>query len=284
MRKYILVASCPEKMGIVRAVSEFIFSIGASIIDAAQFSDLEKQRFFTRWEFVSDDQALPSLDDLKQRFAPVATEFSMDWEIHDADVKPRILIAVSKFGHCLNDLLYRWTEEDFPAQIVGVVSNHEDFRRKVEWYELPYFFLPTDAHNRAEQENKLRTIIDDQRIDLLVLARYMQILSDDLCQHVNGRAINIHHSFLPSFKGARPYHQAFDRGVKIMGATAHYVTPELDEGPIIEQDVQRVEHSHDSAAMVRQGKSIESVVLARAVIWHCQHRVLRNGRKTVIFK
>ena len=285
MKKYILIASCPEKIGIVRAVSNFIYSEGASIVDAAQFTDMENNRFNMRWELVAGTRELPGIPDVAARFTDLAEELSMEWQLRDADDKPKILIAVSKYGHCLNDLLYRWTEEEyFPAEIVGVVSNHEDFRDKVEWYGLPFYHLPITPETKPQQEQKFLDIMTENEVDLLVLARYMQILSDRMCRQLEGRAINIHHSFLPSFKGAKPYQQAFDRGVKIMGATAHYVTSDLDEGPIIEQDIQRVEHDHDSAIMVARGKSVETIVLARAVYWHCQHRVILNKNKTVIFK
>lgn len=284
MKKYILVASCPEKIGIVHAVAGFFYTLGVSIVDAAQFTDIPKQRFFMRYEFVADLQELPPIEKIKAFFTPVGNKFSMDWEFYDTATKPRILIAVSKYGHCLNDLLYRWSNEKFSAEIVGVVSNHNKFREKVEWYGLPFFHLPVTKATKPAQEQKILDIIAEKQVDLLVLARYMQILSDNMCQQLVSKAINIHHSFLPSFKGAKPYHQAFDRGVKIMGATAHYVTKDLDEGPIIEQDVQRVEHFHNSSEMVQQGKTVETMVLARAVNWHCQHRILINGSKTVIFK
>ena len=284
MDKYILTLSCKERIGIVRSVVNFVYGIGGSIVDAAQFTDLDNQKFFARWEFIASTQSLPLVDQVKELFLPIADEFSMTWDLYDAAVKPRILIAVSKFGHCLNDLLYRWKDEEFPAEIVGVVSNHEDFREKVEWYGLPFHYLPVRSDTKFEQENTILDIINDHSVDLLVLARYMQILSDDMCQKVDGKAINIHHSFLPSFMGAKPYHQAFDRGVKIVGATAHYVTKDVDEGPIIEQDVRRVEHFHNSSFMTRLGKSVENQVLITALYWHCQRRVLVNCNKPVIFK
>jgi len=282
---YVLVADCPERIGIVRAISEFIYSLGATILDASQFTDLENQRFFARWVFAPvDDQALPDVGALREQFSPIADGLSMKWEISDGNVKPRILVAVSKFGHCLNDMLNRWHEDELPGEIVGVVSNHEKFRDKVEWYGLPFFYLPVDPDNRWGQEKEILDIMGREQIDLLVLARYMQILSDKMCERIEGRAINIHHSFLPGFKGAKPYHQAFDRGVKVIGATAHYVTKDLDEGPIIEQDVQRVEHYYDGEALARLGQNVETVVLAKAVWWHCQHRVIINDKKTVVFK
>jgi formyltetrahydrofolate deformylase len=255
------------------------------VLEAAEYADLAQQRFFARWEFShSAGQAL-ALDQLAAQFRPVAEAFGMRWDLYDAAVRPKVLLAVSQHGHCLNDLLYRWKEEDaFPADIVGVVSNHEVFRDKVEWHGLPFHHLPVSAANKPQQERQILDIMERSEAELLVLARYMQILSDDMCRQLQGRAINIHHSFLPSFKGARPYHQAHARGVKISGATAHYVTADLDEGPIIEQDVQRHEHHHDSDKMARLGKNIETMVLARAIYWHCQRRIILDGHRTVIFK
>ncbi|MEM6633512.1 MAG: formyltetrahydrofolate deformylase [Bacteroidota bacterium] len=282
--KYILVASCPDRIGIVHAVSDFFFLLGATIIEAAQYTDESNQRFFMRWKFGPGTQDLPLMKSLKGSFSTLANTFGMDWEMYDTQAAPKILLAVSKYGHCLNDLLHRWKEEKFPGEIVGVVSNHQKFQSKVESYGLPYYHLPVNPANKQEQEKRLLEIMEEKQVELLVLARYMQILSDNLCAQVAGRAINIHHSFLPSFKGAKPYHQAFERGVKIIGATAHYVTKDLDEGPIIEQDVQRIEHFHGTSYMVDQGKNIETVVLARAVMWHCQRRILLNGNKTVIFR
>ncbi len=286
MDKYILTIDCPEKIGIVRSVSNFFFEQGFTVIEASEFADLEGKKFFARWEFSHGEpvQAMPDIDDLEQQFAPIAEQFQMNWRLMDANVKPRVLLAVSKFGHCLNDLLYRWKEEDFPCEIVGVVSNHEDFRAKVEWYGLPYYHLPVTPETKSQQEQEILNIMEDLQVDLLVLARYMQILSDEMCAKLAGRAINIHHSFLPSFKGARPYHQAVSRGVKITGATAHYVTPDLDEGPIIEQDVQRVEHSYSAEMLARLGKNIETIVLARAVYWHCQQRIIIDGNRTIILR
>lgn len=286
MNRFILTLSCPEKPGIIRAVSDFVFNQGYSVIEAHEYADLENQQFFARWEChrASSDSATLPPSSITQQFSKLAVEFDMSWNIVDADYRPKVLIAVSQHGHCLNDLLYRWKEEEhFPADIVGVVSNHEVFRDKVEWYGLPFFYLPVTASTKNIQEQKVLSIMRDMEVDLLVLARYMQILSDDLCQQLSGRAINIHHSFLPSFKGAKPYHQAKNRGVKISGATAHYVTADLDEGPIIEQDVQRVTHSMSPEKMVRMGRNIENLVLARAVYWHCQQRVILDGNRTIIF-
>lgn len=287
MKKFVLKIDCPEKIGIVRSVSNFLYEMGCTVLEAAEYADLENQRFFARWEFSKPSNEIDdlTLDDISQKFGPLGDQFGMRWDLFDAAVKPKILLAVSQHGHCLNDLLYRWKEEEsFPAEIVGVVSNHEVFRSKVEWHGLPFYYLPVTPQTKREQEQKILEIMVESKAELLVLARYMQILSDDMCKSLEGRAINIHHSFLPSFKGAKPYHQAHARGVKISGATAHYVTGDLDEGPIIEQDVQRHEHNHDSAKMARMGKNTESLVLARAVYWHCQRRIILDGHRTVIFK
>ena len=284
MKKYILIASCKDTTGIVRSVSDFFFQLGSTIVEASQYTDASNQQFFMRWEFGPATLPLPDLSAVKKQFAPVGNTFDMVWEMYDARIKPKILIAVSKYGHCLNDLLHKWNDERFPGEIVGVVSNHEKFRRKVEGYGLPYYHLPVTKENKPVQEHRVLDIMKKGEVDLLVLARYMQILSNDMCEELVGRCINIHHSFLPSFKGAKPYHQAFARGVKVMGATAHYVTADLDEGPIIDQDVQHIEHFHNVSEMITTGKNIETMVLARAVRWHCQHRILLNGKKTVIFK
>jgi formyltetrahydrofolate deformylase len=281
--KVVLVATCPDVAGIVRSLTDFIYRAGGNIAMLDQFSDLENSQFFTRIEFVGTGAGLPPLSGLQLTFAPIAEGLNMQWDMFDADVMPRVLVAVSKFGHCLNDLLFRWADNDLPADIVAVVSNHEDYRRKVEWYGIPYHYLPVDNHNRAQQEAGLMEIIRTENVDLLVLARYMQILSKDMCERLTGRAINIHHSFLPGFKGASPYRQAYERGVKLIGATAHYVTEDLDEGPIIEQSVHRVRHSDTPRSLTKLGRDIESQVLSRAVTWHCEHRVLLNGSKTIVF-
>ena len=287
MSRYILTIDCPETIGIVRRVSNFLYELSCSVFEAAEYADLNDQRFFARWEFGSIDKDLdiPDLKDMAKQFEPIANEFQMNWHLFNADQKPKILLAVSKRGHCLNDLLYRYKEEEsFPGDIVGVVSNHDIYRKTVEWYDLPFYHLPITPETKPQQEQQILDIMDHLGVDLLVLARYMQILSDNMCEQLKGRAINIHHSFLPSFKGACPYEQAYLRGVKISGATAHYVTADLDEGPIIEQDVQRHEHAHDSSKMARMGKNTETLVLARAVYWHCQHRIILHGHRTVIFK
>lgn len=283
---FILTISCPDRPGIVHAVSQFLHEHGANIVDSAQFSDNFTGRFFMRIHFVETTQkmATPELD---AGFQKISHEFLMDAHFYDASIKPRVLIMVSKFGHCLNDLLFRTHSGTLPVEIAGIASNHLDFKALSESYGLPFHHLPvtsaTDTR-KAEQEHKLLDLVQSEKIDLVVLARYMQILSPKLCEALAGRAINIHHSFLPSFKGAKPYYQAHQRGVKLIGATAHYVTTDLDEGPIIEQEVQRVNHSMDPEQLASAGKDAECMALARAVRWHAEHRILLNGKSTVVFQ
>jgi len=279
----VLVASCPDELGIVRGVCDFVYKLGAGIIQSDQFSEEETVQFFMRCEFRGFTRDLPDLVSLRTQFFPIAEQFNMNWAMHDSAVKPRVMLAVSKLGHCLNDLLYRWEDGELPMDLVGVVSNHPDLQSKVEWYGLPYYHLPVNKETKPQQERSILQHMADANADLLVLARYMQILSPTMCEKLAGRAINIHHSFLPSFKGAKPYSQAYERGVKIIGATAHYVTTDLDEGPIIEQDIHRVGHSIGSMEMARIGREIESSVLARAVKWHCEHRILLSDKKTIVF-
>lgn len=279
----VLVAACDDVPGIVRAVSNFVYDLGAGITDSSLFSEEDTQKFFFRIAFRGVANELGALSEIEAKFMTIAEQFGMNWRMYDMNARPKVLLAVSKFGHCLNALLFRWRNGDLPADIVGVVSNHEDFRDVVEWYGLAFHHLPISKETKQQQEGKIQAIMQEQSVDLLVLARYMQILSTQMCEYVAGKAINIHHSFLPGFKGAKPYHQAYARGVKLIGATAHYVTPDLDEGPIIEQDVQRVAHSHRSKDMVRLGQDIESRVLERAVRLHCEHRILLSGHRTVIF-
>lgn len=280
----ILTITCPDATGIVAAVTGFLAQQDCFIIECAQYGDLRSERFFMRAVFKSGDAA-PARDVLGSRFAErVAQRFDMTWAMHDAERRPKVLIAVSRFGHCLNDLLHRWQTGQLPIDVAGVVSNHEDMRKLVEWHGIPYHFLPVTKETKVEQEARMLRLFEEQDIDLLVLARYMQILTPAACRALAGRAINIHHSFLPSFKGAKPYQQAFERGVKIIGATAHYVTPDLDEGPIIEQAVERVDHTHGVEDLVRVGQDLENVTLARAVRYHVERRVLINGAKTVVFR
>ncbi len=265
------------------AVAGYLADNDASIVESSHFNDAGGQLFYMRTEFRGDGPSMPPLSELSSGFEPIAATFDMSWELHDLTVKPKVIIAVSKFGHCLYDLLHRWRSGLLPVDLVGVVSNHDDMRSFVEWSGLPYHHLPVDKADKSAQEQQILGLVAELKVDLVVLARYMQILSAELCHALSGRCINIHHSFLPSFKGAKPYHQAHARGVKIIGATAHYVTSDLDEGPIIEQGVERVSHAHTPERLVEIGRDIECAVLARAVIWHIEHRVLLNGQRTVVF-
>ncbi|NBT34585.1 MAG: formyltetrahydrofolate deformylase [Betaproteobacteria bacterium] len=279
---FILTLSCPDAQGIVFRVSECLFQRSCNILDSAQFGDDEAGRFFMRVHF--DAPTTEDVESLSGAFSSLAHTFDMQWQITRAQRKCRVLLLVSRLGHCLNDLLYRTTNGQLPVHIAAVASNHPDLRHLVEHHGVPFHFLPVDAASRPSQEAQLRELSQTLEVDLIVLARYMQVISPELCVDWAGRAINIHHSFLPSFKGAKPYDQAFARGVKIIGATSHYITTELDEGPIIEQDVERVDHTLDAQALSRIGGDIESRVLARAVRWHAERRILINGHKTVIFR
>ena len=278
---YILTLSCPDRTGIVHAVSGFLLERGGNIEEAAQYNDPATGLFFMRVQFACEQV---SADDLRSQLSGFAAPFQMTWNLHSTTQAMRTVILVSKEGHCLNDLLFRWKSGLLPIDIRAIVSNHREFYQLAASYNVPFHHIPVTAANKAQAEAKQYEIIQSEGAELVVLARYMQILSDDLCRKLSGRAINIHHSFLPSFKGAKPYYQAHDRGVKLIGATAHYVTADLDEGPIIEQDVARVDHSKTVDDLTTQGRDTESQVLARAVKWHSEHRVLLNGHKTVIFK
>jgi formyltetrahydrofolate deformylase len=278
---FILTLSCPDQRGIVAKTSRYLFETGCNVIDSAQYGDPDNGRFFLRISFASEMGA--SLAQIREGFQPIIEEFDMAAEIHDAARKTRTLLMVSKFGHCLVDLLYRHRIGALPIDIPVIVSNHRDFADVAAAHGIPFRYLPLTPDNRKAQENSLRDLIAEERIDLVVLARYMQILSPELCDAMPGKIINIHHSFLPSFKGARPYHQAYIRGVKLIGATGHYVTRDLDEGPIIEQAVERVTHAMSGESLASVGRDIESKVLARAVQWHAEHRILVNGKKTVVF-
>src|SRR5690606_31001750 len=260
----------------------WLLDLNGNIIDAQQFGDLETQRFFMRVHFVLPKPA--DIATLESSFASVASRFGMQAKIYDAQRKSRLLILVSRQGHCLNDLLFRTHSGQLPVEIAGIVSNHPDYAGMAHAYGIPFHHLPVSADTRAEQEQQILNIVDKENVDLVVLARYMQILTDRLCKALSGKAINIHHSFLPSFKGARPYHQAHARGVKIIGATAHYVTADLDEGPIIEQDIERVDHAMGAHELAQVGSDVESLVLARAVRSHVEHRILLNGQRTVVFR
>jgi formyltetrahydrofolate deformylase len=279
--RFVLTLSCVDRPGIVAAVANSIAAQDCNIVESAQFGDSETSRFFMRVAFSAP--ATATAEGFGRGFRPVATAYDLDWKVHDLLVLPRVLILVSKMGHCLNDLLYRNSIGHLPMELVAVASNHETMRRRVDAEGLPYHLLP-DEGGKEGQEAALAALIATERIDLVVLARYMQVLSDGLARSLAGRAINIHHSFLPSFKGARPYHRAHAHGVKLIGATAHYVTPELDEGPIIEQDVGRVDHAMSVDEFVASGRDIEAQVLARAVRFHLQHRVLINDNRTVVFR
>ncbi len=281
--KYIASITCPDTTGLVAAVSGFLRDNHCFMDESSQYGDPHTRRFFMRAVFTRSERS-PSPEDLEKKFAEVANTFQMAWSFVPADRRPRVLIAVSKFGHCLNDLLHRWHTGQMPIDIVGVFSNHEDMRALVEWHGIPYEHLPVTPATKQQQEAAWLKMVDDRQVDLVVLARYMQVLSPEASQRLSGRCINIHHSFLPSFMGARPYQQAYERGVKIIGATAHYVTDGLDEGPIIEQAVERVDHTHSAGDMVGIGRDLENVVLARAVRYHAEKRVLLNGHKTVVFR
>jgi formyltetrahydrofolate deformylase len=280
--RFVLTLSCADRRGIVAAVANSIASQGCNIVESAQYGDAETEHFFMRVSFAAPKEV--TAQSFSDGFRPAATGFNLDWQVHDLSIRPRVLILVSKFGHCLNDLLYRNSIGYLPMELVAVVSNHETMRRRVDAEGIPYVHLPISAATKDKQEAALTSLIDDEKIDLIILARYMQVLSPALVAKLSGRAINIHHSFLPSFVGARPYQQARMRGVKLIGATAHYVTRELDAGPIIEQDVGRVDHSMSEDEMIATGRDIEATVLARAVRFHLEHRVLINGNRTVVFR
>jgi len=279
--QYILTLSCPDKQGIVHAVSSFLFMTGCNIEDSQQFGDRDTGLFFMRVHFRAVSPV--KVEDLRASFAAVGDSFGMDWQIHRADQKMRIVLMVSKFGHCLNDLLFRSRIGALPVEIVAVVSNHTDFEELVGSYGVPFRHIPVTRDTKERAEAELLELVRAENVELVVLARYMQVLSDDLCKQLSGRIINIHHSFLPSFKGAKPYHQAHARGVKLIGATAHYVTADLDEGPIIEQEVERVGHGVTPDQLVAVGRDVECQALARAVKWHSERRVLLNGHRTVVF-
>ena len=278
----ILTLSCEDRPGIVHAVSGVLYRHGCNIVESAQFGDPRDERFFMRVAFATGER----FDDAAfgREFEGIAGTFRMTWDVVDPAKPARVLLMVSRFGHCLNDLLFRQATGNLAIEIPAIVSNHRDFEALARNYGIPFHHLPVTPDTKAGQEARLLEIVARERVDLVVLARYMQVLSDDLCRALDGRAINIHHSFLPSFKGAKPYHQAYDRGVKLIGATAHYVTSALDEGPIIEQDVARAEHSLGPDDLVGIGRDIEAVVLARAVRLHVERRVMLAGRRTVIFR
>ncbi|WP_028879710.1 formyltetrahydrofolate deformylase [Terasakiella pusilla] len=281
-RTFVLNISCIDRKGIVAAVANNITAQDCNILESGQHFDAETGMFFMRVE-MAPAQGL-TVEAFKENFKPVASAYNFDWDVFDSQVKPRVMIMVSKLGHCLNDLLYRAAIGNLPMDLVCVVSNHETWKKRVEDEGIDFHHLPVNKDNKEEQETALLDLVDRYQVDLVVLARYMQILSDELSKKLMGRVINIHHSFLPSFKGAKPYHQAHKRGVKLIGATAHYVTADLDEGPIIEQDVRRVNHKYSAPELVSMGQDVESRVLARAVKSHLEHRILLNDDRTVIFE
>jgi formyltetrahydrofolate deformylase len=274
---WLLTFTCVDRVGIVAAVTGELAAAGGFILDSQQYADVESGRFFMRLVFAADA-------DPRERLAPVAERFAFDWTLTPADRRPRVVIACSTTSHCLNDLLHRWSSGALAIDPVAVVSNHEVLRPLAEWHRVPFHHLPVAAENRAAQEAAMLRVVEDSKADLVVLARYMQVLTPSLVESLAGRCVNIHHSFLPSFKGARPYHQAHARGVKLIGATAHFVTTDLDEGPIIEQAAERVDHRARVEDLIAIGRDIEAQVLARAVGWIAERRVLLNGARTVVFR
>ncbi|NVO28926.1 formyltetrahydrofolate deformylase [Donghicola sp. C2-DW-16] len=280
MTQYCLTVTCPSARGIIAAISTFLADHGCNITDSSQFDDLDTGQFFMRVAFVSEQGA--GLTDLEAAFAPLIQQFAMQAAFHDEAQKMKVVVMVSRFGHCLNDLLYRVRIGALPVEIVAVISNHMDYQKAVVNADIPFHCIKVTKENKPDAEAAIMKVVEDSGADLIVLARYMQILSDEMCQKMPGRIINIHHSFLPSFKGANPYKQAYARGVKLIGATSHYVTANLDEGPIIEQDIVRVTHAQSPTDYVSLGRDVEAQVLARAIHAHAHHRVFLNGNKTVV--
>lgn len=281
---YIIRVSCPATSGIISAVTSFLSENDCYISELAQYDDEELRRFFLRAKFRFNEGTKPDIATLRNDFAGIAQSFDMDWQIHSTSSPMRVLLMVSKFDHCLRDLMYRRSKGELDMEITAIVSNHLDLRPMAEREGIRFVYLPVTRETKAQQEAALMDIVEETQTELVVLARYMQILSNDLCQKLAGRAINIHHSFLPGFKGAKPYHQAHERGVKLIGATAHYVTSDLDEGPIIEQEVQRVDHTYRPDELVAVGRNTETIALSRAVKYHIEHRVFLDQNKTVIFR
>ncbi|EJC80696.1 formyltetrahydrofolate deformylase [Rhizobium leguminosarum bv. trifolii WSM2297] len=281
MTSFVLTVTCKATRGIVAAISGFLADMGCNIVDSSQFDDLETGRFFMRVSFISEEGK--SLKELVESLHHIAQKFDMEAELHDQSHRRKVLLMVSRFGHCLNDLLYRWRIGALPVDIVGVISNHFDYQKLVVNHDIPFHHIPVTKDNRPRAEAKIMEIVESTSTELVVLARYMQVLSDKMCEKMSGRIVNIHHSFLPSFKGANPYKQAYQRGVKLIGATAHYVTADLDEGPIIEQDTVRVTHAQSAEDYVSLGRDVEAQVLARAIHAHIHRRVFLNGNRTVVF-
>ncbi len=280
---YVLTLACPDRPGIVYAVSGLLVQHSGNILESQQFEDPAAGTYFMRVRFAVSAPEI-GIEALRAAFAEIAERFTMTWDLWDARQPYRTLILVSRFGHCLNDILFRWSRQALQIDIAGVISNHTDLKELTESYGVDFHHIPVTPDSKAESEAQMLAMIDDLEVDIVVLARYMQIFSDETSRKLAGRAINIHHSFLPSFKGARPYTQAFDRGVKLVGATAHYVTGDLDEGPIIEQDVMRVDHRFNAAELAAAGRDVESQVLSRAIRWHSESRILLNGDRTVVFR
>ena len=282
-RRYILTLSCPDRVGVVAAVSQLVAANGGWISEAQHHSDQESNRFFMRQEILAD--SLPfSLDEMRQRFLPVANRFDMDWALRDSAQRRRVVVLVSKGGHCLYDLLYRWRSQELEIDVAAVISNHETFRGLVEWHEIPYYYVPVTPETKSAACEEMMHLFETVGGEVMVLARYMQILPAAMCDRYSGKILNIHHSFLPSFVGAKPYHQAYARGVKLIGATCHYVTKDLDCGPIIDQDVLRIDHSDSPRDLVRYGKDIEKTVLARGLRYHVEDRVMLHDSKTIVFR
>jgi formyltetrahydrofolate deformylase len=281
MKSYVLTVSCTSTRGIVAAIANYLADQGCNITDSSQFDDLGTGQFFMRISFISEQGV--SQDQLIDGFGPLASRLGLEFALHDADKRMKVLLMVSRFGHCLNDLLYRWKIGALPIDLVGVVSNHFDYQKVVVNHDIPFHHIKVTKEKKQQAETQLLDLIEQSGTELVVLARYMQVLSDAMCKKMSGRIINIHHSFLPSFKGANPYKQAYERGVKLIGATAHYVTADLDEGPIIEQDVARITHAQSAEDYVSIGRDVESQVLARAIHAHIHHRAFINGNRTIVF-
>ena len=281
MTDYVLTVTCKSTRGIVAAISNYLAEQGCNIVDSSQFDDLDTGKFFMRVSFISEEGV--SLAEIREGFKPIYEKFGMDAEVHDGSERLKVLLMVSRFGHCLNDLLYRWKIGALPIDIVGVVSNHFEYQKVVVNHDIPFHHIKVTKENKPQAEAQILDIVEQTGTELIVLARYMQVLSDAMCKKMSGRIINIHHSFLPSFKGANPYKQAYERGVKLIGATAHYVTADLDEGPIIEQDTARITHAQSAEDYVSIGRDVESQVLARAIHAHIHRRVFLNGNRTIVF-
>ncbi len=280
---HVITASCPSQPGTVDVVTRFLFEQGFYINEIHSFDDTDESRFFIRIEFRADTATNFNRDNFCQQFGERASEFEMKWELASSPYKSKVVIMVSKHDHCLNDLLYRYRTGDLNIEIPAIISNHPDLEELAKWHDIPYYHLPITKETKPEQEAKVYQIIQESDADLVVLARYMQVLSSDMCKKLSGKAINIHHSLLPGFKGARPYYQAYDRGIKLVGATAHYVSDDLDEGPIISQGVETVDHSYYPQDLAAKGRDIECLTLARAVRCHIEHRIFLHGKKSVVF-